>query len=71
VADTPIRVDAVRDVLVGQEPTLPRLREAAQLACEGIEPESDVMASAEYRRAMAAVYARRALAEAAQRATRL
>lgn len=69
VASTPVRAAAAAGVLVGQQPTAERLREAALAACEGIEPESDVMASAEYRRNMAVVYARRALAEAAQRAS--
>jgi CO/xanthine dehydrogenase FAD-binding subunit len=67
-ADTPIRADNVRDVLLGQQPRPQLLREAAAAACEGIEPESDVLASADYRRSMAAVFARRALEEALQRA---
>jgi CO/xanthine dehydrogenase FAD-binding subunit len=42
--------------------------EAARLAAQGIEPLSDLHASAEYRREMAAVYARRALEKAFTRA---
>ncbi|MBM2809439.1 MAG: molybdopterin dehydrogenase FAD-binding protein [Chloroflexi bacterium] len=69
VSDTPIRCDAPSAILVGRVPTAELLREAASAACEGIEPESDVLASGEYRRAMAPVYARRALASAVARAT--
>lgn len=64
VAPTPIRARAAEEMLVGQAPTPELLREAARAACANIEPESDVMASGEYRRAMAEVYARRALAQA-------
>ena len=65
---TPIRAQGATDVLLKQAPTPERIREAARAACEGINPESDIMASADYRRAMAEVYARRALGEAAHRA---
>jgi len=68
VAGTPLRCEAVNDVLRGNVPSPALLREAAELACEGIEPESDVLASAGYRRAMAVVYVRRALEAATERA---
>jgi carbon-monoxide dehydrogenase medium subunit len=68
VAPTPIRATASADALRGQRPTEDALKAVAERACEGIEPEGDVLASAEYRRAMAPVFARRALAEAMQRA---
>jgi len=64
VADRPVRVETTPSILFGQRPTDETLREAAAAACRGLEPESDVMASAEYRLAMAEVYARRALAAA-------
>ncbi len=66
---TPIRVDRATDVLRNQQPTAERIRDAARAACDGIDPESDIMASAEYRRAMAEVFARRALEQAAHRAS--
>lgn len=68
VAPTPIRARAAEEMLVGQAPTPELLREAARAASANIEPQSDVMASAEYRRAMAEVYARRTLAQALERA---
>ncbi len=71
VAPTPIRATAAEEMLRGQRPSPDLLRRAAVAAAQAdnVDPESDVMASADYRRAMAEVYARRALAEAAQRAT--
>jgi carbon-monoxide dehydrogenase medium subunit len=68
VASTPIRAPKAESLLAGERPTPDVLRAAAKAACEGIEPESDVIASADYRRAMAQVYARRTLALAAERA---
>lgn len=69
VSDMPISCDAPSSILVGRVPTPELLREAATAACTGIGPESDVLASAEYRGAMAPVYARRALESAIARAT--
>jgi carbon-monoxide dehydrogenase medium subunit len=68
VAPTPTRARAAESVLRGQRITHELLREAAAAAAVGLEPDSDVMASADYRRAMAEVYARRALTAAAERA---
>lgn len=68
VAPTPLNADAAARALVGQKPTPELLRQVAEAACEGIDPESDVIASADYRRAMAPVFARRALTEALERA---
>jgi CO/xanthine dehydrogenase FAD-binding subunit len=70
VAPTPLRRAAASDVLLGTRPTPDLLRQAARACCEGLEPESDIMASAQYRQAMAEVYARRALETAVQRANR-
>jgi len=70
VSDRPVRVETAPSILFGQRPTDDKLREAAAAACRGLEPESDVMASAEYRLAMAEVYARRALAAAVAAASR-
>lgn len=68
VGPTPRWAVAAAVVLRGKAPTAALLREAAEAACQGIDPESDVLASADYRRAMAPVFARRALAEAVERA---
>ena len=70
VAPTPVRATAAEDVLRGQSPTADLIRRAATAAAQAddVDPESDVMASAGYRRAMAEVYSRRALTEAAERA---
>lgn len=71
VAPTPIRATAAEEMLRGQAPSpdLIRRAAAAAAAADNVDPESDVMASADYRRAMAEVYARRALSQAAERAT--
>ncbi|RPJ46062.1 MAG: xanthine dehydrogenase family protein subunit M [Candidatus Latescibacterota bacterium] len=66
VAPTPIRVPAAEEFLRGKEPSEENLRRAGDLAAEASRPISDQRASAEYRRAMCAVLARRALARAAQ-----
>ena len=70
VAPTPVRATAAEDMLRGQSPTADLIRRAATAAAQAddVDPESDVMASAGYRRAMAEVYSRRALTEAAERA---
>ncbi|MSQ23971.1 MAG: xanthine dehydrogenase family protein subunit M [Chloroflexi bacterium] len=70
VMPTPLNADAAASMLVGQKPTAQIIEQAAQAACVGIDPESDVIASADYRRAMAPVFARRALTEAFERAAR-
>jgi aerobic carbon-monoxide dehydrogenase medium subunit len=62
------RAIAVENLLRGSNATPQVYANAAKHATEGVEPLSDLHASAEYRREMAAVYARRALALAAQRA---
>jgi len=71
VAPTPIRATAAENMLRGQAPSPDLVRRAAAAAAsaDNVDPESDVMASADYRRAMAEVYARRALTEAVGRAT--
>jgi aerobic carbon-monoxide dehydrogenase medium subunit len=68
VSDHPVQVETVTALLVGKQPTAEAIAEAAEAACRGLDPESDVMASAEYRLAMAEVYARRALTLAMERA---
>jgi CO/xanthine dehydrogenase FAD-binding subunit len=68
VGPTPLSADTAAAVLKGKTPTEAMLRQVAEAACQGIDPESDVLASADYRRAMAPVYARRALTQAFERA---
>ncbi len=64
----PIRAQAAEEAMRGQEPSEVLFREAARRAVDGIEQDSDMHASAEYRRRACEALARRALAEAAQRA---
>ena len=68
VGPTPVRVEAAEDVLVGMEPTSERLAEAADAARDALRPQSDAFVSAAYRRLLAGVLARRALARAVARA---
>jgi CO/xanthine dehydrogenase FAD-binding subunit len=70
VAPTPLHADAASAILKGNQPTPALIAEAAQAACANIEPESDVIASADYRRDMAPIIARRALTQALERAAR-
>ncbi len=60
MASMPIRAEAVENALSGGA----SIEEAAALASEGIDPPSDLNASADYRRHLASVLVRRALAEA-------
>ncbi len=68
VGDRPVRVPAAEDALRGREPTAERLAEAAALARDRLDPQSDAFVSAAYRRLLAGVLARRALARAVARA---
>jgi CO/xanthine dehydrogenase FAD-binding subunit len=61
-------VPAAAEALVGSDGGAAALAEAARAAAAAAEPISDVRASADYRRAMAEVVARRALATAVSRA---
>lgn len=63
------RAAAVEDVLRGKTPSAKRLEEAAAHAAEGVEVNSDLYASAEYRAHLARVYTRRALEKALERAS--
>jgi len=69
VGPTPLRATSVEQALIGQAASETLFASAAEKADEGLEDTiSDVHASAEYRRHLARVLARRALAEAAERA---
>jgi CO/xanthine dehydrogenase FAD-binding subunit len=65
---TPIRVHEAEEFLVGERPSETLFRDAAQRAAENLEQDSDIHASAEYRREACAVLARRAFMQAAARA---
>jgi len=65
---TPIRSHEAEEFLLGKMPSEAVFRDAAQRATENLEQDSDIHASAEYRRDACAVLARRALMQAAQRA---
>jgi carbon-monoxide dehydrogenase medium subunit len=64
----PARAQAVEDALHGVAPQGEALASAAQRVVEAIDPPSDIHGSAAYRRKMAVVMTRRALALAAERA---
>lgn len=64
---TPIRAHIAEEFLLGERPAEAAFRNAAERATENLEQDSDIHASAGYRRELCAVLARRALIRAAQR----
>jgi carbon-monoxide dehydrogenase medium subunit len=68
VGVTPLRAPAAEDLLRGQQRTDALLQEAATVAQQVTDPISDTRGSADYKRAMAGVFVRRALAQAWQQA---
>lgn len=70
VGPVPTRAEAAEAALIGQIPGASVLREAAEVAARDLDPPSDLHASAVYRREVAQVLSREALAEAASRAAR-
>lgn len=71
VAPTPVRASGAERILTGRAPSDAVIRAAAAVVREDIAPDSDLHASAEYRAAMAAVYAETALAQAWRRLGRV
>ena len=65
---TPLRAHAAETVLIGERPSAVLFREAARRSVDGIEQDSDMHATADYRRRACEVLARRALLRAAERA---
>ena len=61
VAPGPYRAREAEDLLKGEKPTEALLREVGLKAAENLEPDSDIHASAEYRKEVGAVMVRRAL----------
>jgi len=71
VGAVPLRAAAAEQVVIGQKPSEKVFQDAGQKAADAAEePMSDTHASAEYRRYLAQVMTRRALAEAVSRAGR-
>jgi len=68
VADVPVRAQAAESALLGQAPTSDVLDAAAAVAADPLRPASDLHGSSAYRRHVARVAVRRALADAAERA---
>lgn len=64
----PFRTAATEAALQGQPLTQDSIAAAAAKAAEGADPDGDLYASADYKRHMAMVYARRAISMAAERA---
>jgi aerobic carbon-monoxide dehydrogenase medium subunit len=62
------RPAALEETLRGKSPGAKRLAEACAHAADGIEANSDLYATAEYRSHLASVYARRAIEKALERA---
>ena len=68
---TPIRAAEAEQALLGEKPSEALFKNAAKRATENLDQDSDIHASAEYRRSACQALARRALAEAAGRAAML
>jgi carbon-monoxide dehydrogenase medium subunit len=64
VADRPLRVPAAEQILTGAKPSPALIEAAAAQARAAAEPMADIHASAEYRRDLTGVMAKRALAQA-------
>jgi len=68
VASKAYRAGAVEKALRGKIASETLIAEACAKAGQGVEPLSDIFALAEYRREMASVFARRAIASAIEKA---
>ncbi|MGQ4808257.1 6-hydroxypseudooxynicotine dehydrogenase complex subunit alpha [Candidatus Entotheonellaceae bacterium PAL068K] len=68
VGGAPYNVAEASALLQGQIVNEARIAEVAQAASEGVDPEGDIHASAEFRRHLSGVLTRRALTKAAERA---
>ena len=66
--DTPLRIGAAEALLAGEPPEGEALQAAARAARDAVEPYDDLHASADFRRHLVEVLARRALESAARRA---
>ena len=66
--DTPLRIPVAEALLAGEPPEGEALQAAARAARDAVEPYDDLHASADFRRHLVEVLARRALESAARRA---
>ena len=66
VGDGPVQAVAAMQTMRGQRPSLEALRAAAEAVGQDMDPPSDIHASADFRRHLARVLARRALTRAVQ-----
>jgi len=64
MASVPLRATAVEEALRGQELSAEKIAAAAENAAEGTHPAADLNASSDYKRHLARVLCRRAIAEA-------
>jgi carbon-monoxide dehydrogenase medium subunit len=69
VDSVPVRAAEAEALLRGYPPSEAALAEAAHVAARGLEPQADLQGSPEYRRHLAAVLTKRALARAVGRVT--
>ncbi len=69
-AMVPVRAKAVEAMLCGKLADATTFREAASMVLDAIDPIADFRGSVEYKRKMAVVHVRRALAEASAKAVR-
>ncbi len=65
VASTPIRVAEAEAIVVGQRPSPALFAQAAEVVADVLSPDSDIHATANHRRQIAAVLTRRGLAQSA------
>jgi aerobic carbon-monoxide dehydrogenase medium subunit len=65
MGSTPLRATAAEEALRGQPLTAESIRAAAEQAAEGTDPPGDLNATSDYKRHLARVLTRRALAQAA------
>jgi carbon-monoxide dehydrogenase medium subunit len=65
MGNTPLRATAVEEALVGAQATEDGVREAAGMAADGTNPPADLNGDSDYRRHLATVLTRRAVAKAA------
>jgi carbon-monoxide dehydrogenase medium subunit len=68
VGSTPVRAKSVEEELIGKQASKDLIVKVSTRASEGLNPPSDIRASSEYRKAMAAVMTKRALLRALERA---
>jgi carbon-monoxide dehydrogenase medium subunit len=68
VGSTPVRAKSVEEELIGKQASKDLIVKVSTRASEGLNPPSDIRASSEYRKAMAAVMTKRALLRALEKA---